>query len=328
MPSYRAPSRRRAARPRVPVALLGAFLAAASMACRPAEAPPPHTPVLRVSTAFGPLSLRLIEEYRRTVPGVEIRQHQSPSSGDTLRLIQAGEVDLGVVLADDAYRAYWDEATAEARADSRVRGVSLLQPLPMYLVVRPGSGIHSVGDLKGRSVAVGTRNNSTWKLATLVLDAFDLHPVTIKEYQTRAAAAEDLKKGALDAMVLPGYVYPDEQTAEVMRSGGYLVPIEGPPIDQLRRDSPFIRAVMVPRDLYPGQDCMIATVGIDMVIVCSRDLDEPLVYQLTQQLFNVFPRLAGIEANLRFLNLDEAPATPIPLHPGAARYFRERELSR
>lgn len=65
-----------------------------------------------------------------------------------------------------------------------------------------------------------------------------------------------------------------------------------------------------------------------MLIVCRRDLDERTVYRLTEQLFNVFPRLARVEATLRFLNLDEAPATPIPLHKGAARYFRERELSR
>jgi TRAP-type uncharacterized transport system substrate-binding protein len=65
-----------------------------------------------------------------------------------------------------------------------------------------------------------------------------------------------------------------------------------------------------------------------MVIVCRRDLDERLAYRLTEQLFAVFPRLATVEATLRFLNVDEAPATPIPLHPGAARYFRERELSR
>jgi TRAP-type uncharacterized transport system substrate-binding protein len=65
-----------------------------------------------------------------------------------------------------------------------------------------------------------------------------------------------------------------------------------------------------------------------MLIVCRRDLDEKLVYRLTEQLFTVFPRLARVEATMRFLNLEEAPATPIPLHPGATRYFRERELSR
>jgi TRAP transporter TAXI family solute receptor len=161
-----------------------------------------------------------------------------------------------------------------------------------------------------------------------VLKAFAVEPVTIKPLGSRAEAARGLKDGSLDAIVLPGYVYPDEVSQAVIKEGAYLVPIDGPAIEELRRESPFVRVVMIPRDIYPGQDRIIPTVGIDMLIVCRRDLDEQLAYRLTQQLFNVFPRLARIEATLRFLNLDEAPATPIPLHPGAARYFRERELSR
>ena len=85
---------------------------------------------------------------------------------------------------------------------------------------------------------------------------------------------------------------------------------------------------MIPRDIYPGQDKIVPTVGIDMLIVCRRDLDEKLAYRLTEQLFSVFPRVARVEATMRFLNIEEAPATPIPLHAGATRYFRERELSR
>jgi TRAP transporter TAXI family solute receptor len=150
----------------------------------------------------------------------------------------------------------------------------------------------------------------------------------VRSLSSRDAAAEGLKNGTLDAIVLPGYVYPDEVTLAVIRNGAYLVPIEGPAVERLRRESPFVRVVMIPRDIYPGQDKIIPTVGIDMLIVCRRDLDEQVVYDLTEQLFAVFPRLARIEATLRFLNLEEAPATPIPLHPGAARYYRERELSR
>ena len=281
-----------------------------------------------MATAFAPLSTRLTEEYRRTLPGLDIREHQALSSNQVLRLIQDNQIDFGVALADDAYRAYFGKGTGAPQADSQVRAISLLQPLPMYLLVRAGSGIQTVSDLKGRVVAVGPQNTSSWTLGTLVLKAFNVEPVTVKSVSSRDAAAQGLKDGTLDAIVLPGYVYPDEMTEGAIRDGAYLVPIEGPPVEQLRRDAPFVRVVMIPRDIYPGQDRIIPTVGIDMVIVCRRDLDEQVAYQLTEQLFNVFPRLARIEATLRFLNLDEAPATPIPLHPGAARYFRERELSR
>ena len=295
--------------------------------CRPAASRQTARPVLRVATAFGPFSTRLTEEYRRTLPDVDIHEHQAASSVDVLRLIQNNTIDFGVALADDAYRAYFGK-DGTPMPDAQVRGISLLQPLPMYLLVRPGSGIHGVADLKGRVVAVGPKNTSSWTLATLVLKAFEIDPVTVKPLSSREAAAAGLKDGSLDAIVLPGYVYPDEVTQAVIKDGAYLVPIDGPPVEKLRRESPFVRVVMIPRDIYPGQDRIIPTVGIDMLIVCRRDLDEKLVYRLTEQLFTVFPRLARVEATMRFLNLEEAPATPIPLHPGATRYFRERELSR
>ena len=308
------------------VALTCALASWSAMGCRQPPPPPPPKAVLRVATAFAPLSTRLTEEYRRTMPDLDIQEQPALSSTDVLRMIQNDTLDFGVALADDAYRAHFGQSGDAA--SSEVRGISLLQPLPMYLLVRAGSNVRSVSDLKGRVVATGPRNTSSWTLGTLVLKAFKVESVTIKPVNSREAAAQGLKDGSLDAIVLPGYVYPDEKTEEVIRDGAYLLPIEGPPVEQLRRESPFVRVVMIPRDIYPGQDKIIPTVGIDMLIVCRRSLDDQLAYRLTEQLFTVFPRLARVEATLRFLNLDEAPATPIPLHPGAARYFRERELSR
>jgi uncharacterized protein len=309
------------------VAALAVGLAAAGCRNRADTAAGAPRPVLRVGTAFAPFSTRLTEEYRRTLPTVEIREQPVASSPATLRAIQDGTIDFGVALADDAYRAHTGGNGAPV-ADSPVRGISLLQPLPMYLLVRPGSGIHSVSDLKGRVVGVGPRNTSSWTLANLILKAHKVEPASILVLAGREAAAQGLRDGSIDAIVLPGYLYPDEVTLSVIRNGAYLVPIDGPAVDELRREAPFVRRVMIPRDIYPGQDQIIPTVGIDMVIVCRRDLPESLVYQLTEQLFNVFPRLARIEATLRFLNIEDAPGTPIPLHPGAARYYRERELSR
>lgn len=330
MATHGAPARLRPAiAPAVGVMLATVGLSG-TLACRqpPPEPAPARTALLRVSTVFAPLSTRLAEEYRRTIPNLQIEEMRVGSSVDMLPQLEAGKIDVGIALADDAYRAYWGSGPGDAPSHSKVRGMSLLQPLPMYLVVRGGSGIRNVSELKGHVVATGPRNTSSWTLGNLVLKAYKVDPVTIREFTDREDAAAEMKNGSVDAMVLPGLVDPDEMTLAVIRDGAQLIPMDGPPIDDLRRDAPFVRSVLIPRGIYPGQDRIVATVGIDLVIVCSADLDEALVYQLTQQLFNVFPRISRSEATLRFLNVEEAPATPIPLHPGAARYFRERELSR
>ena len=106
------------------------------------------------------------------------------------------------------------------------------------------------------------------------------------------------------------------------------MPLAGPPIERLRHEYPFLRVTVIPRDTYPGGATTIRTIGVDSLLVCRRDLDEALVYDLTRRFFEALPSLSSSQGALRFMDLDQAPATPIPLHDGAARFYRERELLR
>jgi TRAP-type uncharacterized transport system substrate-binding protein len=77
---------------------------------------------------------------------------------------------------------------------------------------------------------------------------------------------------------------------------------------------------------YPAVPA-VATVGVDGILVCSSALDEGVVHDLTARLFGA---LASLSRSSRWNLVDfaDAPATPIPLHDGAARYYREQELVR
>jgi TRAP transporter TAXI family solute receptor len=113
-----------------------------------------------------------------------------------------------------------------------------------------------------------------------------------------------------------------------LRAGARLLPITGPSVERLHREYPFFQAAVIPPNSYPGVTGAIHTIGVDSLLVCRRDLDEALVYELTKGFFEALPELsASIEA-LRLMDLHQSPATPIPLHAGAARYYRERELER
>ena len=299
-----------------------------AIGCRHPAAVAPATPVLRVATAFSPLSQPLTEEYRKALPDLDVQSFRAPNSADVVEALQNGTADLGVAFTNDAYSGYWGPKDAAKMGTGGIRGVALLKPLPLYLLVRANSRIHETADLKGHMVGVGSGGTGSANLGRLVASAFGVKADAIRVMATRAEAAACLKDGTVDAIFLPGYVYPDEVMASAIREGAYLVPIQGPPVEHLRQEHPFIQATTIPRNVFPGQDRIVPTVGMDMVVICRRDLDESIVYDVTKQLFVAFPRLSGVEASLRFLNVDEAAATPIPLHPGASRYFRERELSR
>jgi uncharacterized protein len=298
------------------------------LACREASPAQSARPGIRIATAFGPLTQPLVTEYRRNLTNVDVQTVTTPNSIDVIHAILEGKADFGVAHSDDTYAGYWNQTAKNGGKKREIRGVALLQPLSEYLLVRGNSGIHQITDLDARVVGIGPKDTSSFILGPQVLEAFGAHPAAVKIFSNRPDAAAAMIDRTVDAVFLPGYVYPDDVFWRTVREGAYFIPIAGPNLQRLRERNPFVRLTTIPRNTIDGQTSIIPTIGIELVVVCGRDIDESLIYELTKELFIAFPRLSSVEASLRFLNFDEASATPIPLHPGAARYFRERELSR
>ena len=136
-----------------------------------------------------------------------------------------------------------------------------------------------------------------------------------------------LASGALQAALV--FTYPPLAIAvETIVRGGRVVPVSGDQVDRLIEQNPFIRATTIPAGTYAGQGEDVDTIGIDMLFVTRNDLDEDVVYEIASQLFDVLPPLVEKFPELAQMDASWAAATPIPLHPGAARFFREWELRR
>ena len=173
---------------------------------------------------------------------------------------------------------------------------------------------------------MGPPGTGTSLIVQLLLEAFGvpLSSVHVEPLQFNDAA-DRLVQGTLDAM-FDDAIYPAESVRIATKAGARLLPLTGPPIERLRHEYPFFRTAVIPQSSYPGVTQVIHTIGVDSLLICRRDLDEAVVYDLTKHFFEALPALSSSLKALRFMDLDESPATPIPLHDGAARYYREREL--
>ncbi len=139
--------------------------------------------------------------------------------------------------------------------------------------------------------------------------------------------ADMLFAGELDAAFTISGI-PHDEVARATRNGARLVPVNGSPIDRLRRAYPFFRSAVIPPGTYPNQRTPVQTLSIDVVLLARKDLDDGLVRRLTAALFQMLPRLSSELDFLRGMDPERAPATPVPLHRGATLYYRERELRR
>ena len=280
-----------------------------------------------VGGGYDGLGRAIADAYTKSHPAAQVEVVEGGGSVSTVEAIQSGQADVGFALADVAYLAFAGRLPDRQTRFDRIRGLSVLQLTPLHLVVRTGSSIRTVHDLKGRSIAVGPPGSGTPFTVALVLRAFGVPQGEVRMVAVpfRDGAAL-LRSSSVDALFLNA-TYPAEGVRDAIDAGAHLVSIEGAPVTALTREYPFFRLARIPAATYMSQQESVHTIGTDALMVCRDDLDEFTAYELTKQFFDTLPTLPAAES-LRLMNIDSASATPIPLHDGAARYFRERELFR
>jgi TRAP transporter TAXI family solute receptor len=264
----------------------------------------------------------LARQYQRLLPNVRVEPVNVVGSVATVTAIQHGDADLGFVYADVAYFGYLRLARQPSDRAIQVRGIAALELVPLHLLARAGLPVDTVRDLAGYRVGIGTALSGQSLLTSLMFRAYGLGP-PIAQPDRRP----DLLAG-VDATFASGY-YPAQNVTDAIVRGARLIPIDGPFAAQLRHEYPFVRSVTIPAGTYPGQTRDVVTIGVDRLLIGSSALNEAVAHDLTRVFVETLPLMAStLKTSIRLTNLEQASATPIPLHLGAARFYRERELMR
>ena len=303
-------------------------------AADPAEAARHVLTTVRISTGlprvggFKPLGEALVGEYSKALPDLHFIALESPGSVRNLQNLQHGEADLGFAQADLAYMGFNGRLRDQPEPFTNIRGIAVIHQATVHLLARKGLPIRSVADLEGYRVGVGASDSGTALTSELLLTAFRLRPQKVAGYSVPSPQAIDrLLRGELDAAFVVS-ADPNDEVRRATEAGARLVDIQGPQVDGFRALHPFLRAGVITGDMYPRHPGPVRTLASDVLLLARMGLDEALVHRLTRTFFQALPQLAAQFEFIRTMNPNRAPATPVPLHPGAALYYRERELSR
>ena len=244
-----------------------------------------------------------------------------------LQAMERGMVELGIAQSNIVDWAYRGTGRFKGRAPAdQLRAVATLYVEKLHLIVRKGAGVSSVADLRGRHVALDEQGTGTLEDVRVLLRA---HGMTERDmrlhYIKPDLAFEHMQKGRLDALfLLAGSPVPILRSAE-REMLFTLVPIQGEPVDLFLSEMPYHRRISVLADTYADVP-ETPTIGLGAQLLVRADLDEQLVYRLTQALWSDRMRAIldkGHEQG-RFVRLETAlDGIPIPLHPGAERFYRE-----
>src|SRR5262245_34968204 len=307
-----------------------ALAATIALSCTVPKPPPDPTP-LTIGTvwpgaAWDRIGQSLAAEYTHRLRNVRAVAKASGNLDREIEAFEAGATDLAILDVETAYVMFSAEAHEEAPA-RKLRAVAVLLSTAVQIVARNEANVRRVVDLRNKRVGVGSKDSPTERAARLILESHGVSFAAIGP--TRAAAdeaAEALRSGTLDAVFLYSPFQNPLITAMADAGSVRLIPIDRTAVAAIQEQHHFLKATTIPGGTYKNQDDDLLTVGMDVLLVCRKDLPEPLVYDLARTLFDSVPELKKAHASAGAIDPDRGATAAIPLHPGAARQYRERAI--
>ena len=309
-----------------------ALLATVAFVLAPAQAQESRSSIAIATGSPGgvyyPLGEAMARVISRYVPAAAASAVATSGSLANVQMLDAGRATLGFSMADSAWDAYQG---LERFSGHRValRALAVFYPNRMHVITLEGTGITRFADLKGRRVSTGAPASGTELMAMRLLEAEGLGPQDIVRVQLPVAeSAAALKRGAIDAMFWVGGVPTPSITELALTAGRPMRLIDhGEAAERMRaRYGPIYIASHILPNAYPGQKVESSNVDVWNLLVVPASADEKLVYAITKALFEHKDELVQVHKDAALIDLanQTANASPIPYHPGALRYFREK----
>ncbi|MFG2043393.1 TAXI family TRAP transporter solute-binding subunit [Dactylosporangium sp. NPDC048998] len=258
------------------------------------------------------------------VPGYEARAEPTGASGENIRRVASGDMDIALTLADVAADAYAGKGPFEGEPQ-KVVALARVYKSYIHLVVRKSANINKFSDLRGKRVSTGSAGSGVDIVSGRVLFAGGINPDAdiVRQRLSLPETTKSMQSGTTDAFFFTGGL-PTPGISDLLKSspGGFiLLPLNSLLQPLMYRYGPIYAGAKIPKAAY-NTPTDIDTIVIGNFIVVSPDMPEQLAHDLTKVLFEYQPELGKVhpEGN----NYDKTTATqtdPIPLHPGAARFY-------
>lgn len=256
---------------------------------------------------------------------LNVNVQASAGSYENVRLIMSGEREFGLATAAVSYYAYSKQGDFANEDGSMLRAVCAFAPIEMQIVVRADSNINSITDLKGKNVGLGAAGSADVSTMKELLGTVGL---TVDDLQGDEIALSEQVTAFKDRRLDVAYVFTTAPTSGILDIASQedvkLVPIEGTIAENFIKQYPFYCERVISKDKYSFMTEDVKSVGCATLMVCTADLSEEVVYQMTKNLFENVETVQAAHAGLANFSVDDAATgLSIPLHPGAERYYKE-----
>ena len=238
---------------------------------------------------------------------------------------------MGVAQSDWQFHAYNGTSKfADAGPFKELRAVFSVHPEPFTVVARADSGVKKFQDLKGKRVNIGNPGSGQRGTMEVLMGALGWTNADFKLASELKAAEQSraLCDNKIDAMIYT-VGHPAGSIKEATTScDSVLVEVSGPEVDKLVGDNDYYRKATIPGGMYRGSDKDVMTFGVGATFVTSTKVPDDVVYQVVKAVFENFDSFKKLHPAFGVLKKEEMikDGLSAPLHPGAARYYKEAGL--
>jgi TRAP transporter TAXI family solute receptor len=280
---------------------------------------------------YYPLGGGIAAALSKYVPGMQATAEVTGGSVANLQLIGTGKPYIGLSMADAAQDALQGHGKFTSGKLS-VRTLMVMYPNRMHVVTVEGTGISKITDLKGKRVSTGSPGSATEVMAFRVIEAagLDKDKDMTRERLGVAESVNAVKDRKIDAFFWVGGL-PTAGVTDLANTPGLKLKM----IDHAdlvgkmnqKYGNLYVEDV-IPKSVYHGMEVDNHQATVMNILVANENMDDKTAYNIVKTIFEKRDDLIAVHkeaANFKLEN-QKASASPLPFHPGAAKYYAERGI--
>ena len=259
----------------------------------------------------------------------------SAGSMENIKLLRDNQAQFGLILSIFAAWA-WEGQGPIKNPQKNLRSISAMWPNVEHFVLRSSlvktGTLSDLGNIPGERYVLCMRNSGAEHTGIYILDSIgiDYKNAFTMGYMGYDASGGAMQDGNIVGMNVPAGapVSAITQAYAQLRNRMTILDFSEDELEKVNREFPIWDFYTMPPGTYPYQEKPIRTAASPNVLVVRDDVPEEIVYQLTKLLWENLSTLQEIHSATKEMHLvDALKGIPIPLHPGALRYYQEKEIS-
>ena len=275
---------------------------------------------------YYPFAVGIAQVLNDNLANVKAQAHSTGGSLVNNKRMYAKALEMAMMQNDVAFYAY--EQLEGVKLNKNLRAIGTLYPEDIHIVVRKDSGIKSLKDMVGKTIAIGNKGSGQRRNSVQILQTAGILAAVNKDGSKFKAAVEKLINGEIDGLFYT-VGWPAKGLVELTNKVDCrFISLEKSLIKRMVSDFPFYVESFIPENTYHNLNTNIKTIAVKASLVVREDLDDSLVYAMTKVIFENLDFLKTTHKKWENVSLMKSRlGIGIPFHHGAEEYFKRQVVA-